>query len=154
MKDFEQIARKMLTPVAQKYGLKFAALDGDEFFLIGQGFAFWVFADPRDGADVWYVTIDNSGNVLTYTLMYLMEERFTSEDSANYGDPNSLDERVSADLRTAAAWLMNKCQDVLTGDKSWLQGYPDDGDYSRHVTKFLAPYFIAQGYPVIVREDR
>ena len=154
MKDYEQIARKMFTPLVQKYDLKFAALDGDEFFLIGQGFAFWVFIDPRDGADVWYVAIDKSGNVLTYTLMYLMEERFTSEDSANYGDPNSLDERVSADLRTDAAWLLNKCQDVLTGDKSWLQGYPDDGDYSRHVTKFLAPYFRAQGYPVIVREDR
>lgn len=153
MKDYEQIARKMFTPLIQKYDLKFAALDGDEFFLIGQGFAFWVFVDPRDGADVWYVTIDNSGNVLTYTLMYLMEERFTSEDSAIYGDPKTLDEHVVADMRVAAAWLMNKCQDILTGDKSWLYRYSDDGDYSRHVTKFLAPYFRAQGYPIIVREE-
>lgn len=122
MKNYEQIARKMFTPLAQNYGQEFAALDGDEFFLIGQGFALWVFVDPKDGADVWYVTIDNAGNVLTYTLMYLMEERFTSEDSTVYGDPKTLDERVAADMRTAAAWLKNKCQDILTGDKSWLQG--------------------------------
>jgi hypothetical protein len=146
MKDFEAIARKFYEPLAEKYNLQFAALDGDEFFLIGKGYAFWIFVDPRDGADVWYVSIDHSGNPQTHTLMYLKVERFTDEDSAVYGKPVTMGEIMIAGLRADAAWLMNRCQDLLTGDKTWLKGYKDQGDYSRHVARFLKPYFEKQGY--------
>jgi len=155
MKDYEPIARRMFTPLAQTYDLKFAALDGDEFFLIGQGFALWIFIDLRDmRSDFWYVSVDNNGIVLTYTMMYIQKERFDYQNSDVFGKPTTFDERIEANLRVDSYWLMNKFQDILMGDKSWLQGYPDNGDYSRHVTKFLAPYFRAQGYPVIVREDK
>lgn len=153
MNNFETIARNIYEPVRSKYKLQFEILDHDEFFLIGHGFALWIFIDPRDGADTWYVSIDSNGNVLTYTLMYIMEERFTHFDSASYGNPTTFDGRIEADMRVDSSWLMNKCQDILSGDKEWLKGYKDDGDYSHHVTEFLAPYFRAQGYPVIIREE-
>ncbi len=43
MKNYEPIAREIFTQLTQEYGLQFEAFDGDEFFLIGQGFALWVF---------------------------------------------------------------------------------------------------------------
>ena len=152
MKDYESTARREFTPIANEYDLEFAALDDKEFFLIGQGFALWIFIDLRDGADVWYVNIDNTGNIFTYTLMYLMEERFTSEDSSIYGDPKTLDERVVADIGADAAWIIKRCKDIITGDKTWLQNYQGKGHYNNKVTKFLAPYFRKQGYPVKIRE--
>lgn len=153
MKDYKTIAYEIFTPLAKKYNLKFTALDGDEFFLIGRGFALWIFIDPRDRrSDVWYVSVDNNGNVLTYTLMYIMKERFDAQNAKIYGNPSTFDEHIEANLRVDAAWLMNKFQDILSGDKTWLLGYQDNGDYSRHVTRFLAPYFREQGYTVILKE--
>lgn len=154
MRNFEPFAREVFTPLTREYSLQFAALNGYEFFLIGRGFALWVFIDPRDmRSDVWYVTVDDNGDVLTHTLMYIQKERFDPQNASIFGHPSTFDERIEANLRVDAAWLMNKFQDILSGDKTWLQGYQDDGDYSRHVAKFLAPYFKTQGYSVTVREE-
>ena len=114
MKDYEPIARKMFTPLAEKYGLKFAAFDGDDFFLIGKGFALWIFIDPRDVRSyVWYVSVDD--NVLTYTLMYIQKERFDPRNASVFGNPLTFDERIEANLRVDTFWLMNKIQDILSG---------------------------------------
>ncbi len=154
MKSFEIMAYKTFEPLAQKYNLQFKGLNQDEFFLIGNGFALWIFVDPRDvRSDVWYVTLDHNGNILTFTLMYLMKERLDQEDSKIFGSPTTFEERISANMRVDSAWLMNKCKDILSGDKNWLEGYPDQGDYSRHVANFLAPYFRAQGYEVNLRNQ-
>jgi hypothetical protein len=150
MKDYIPIAREIYASLVRRYGLQLAALNNGEFFLVGHGFSLWISIDPRDGADTWYVSVDNSGNILTYTLMYLMDERFTQQDSTIYGNPTTLDEHVIADMRTDAAWLSSKCHDLLSGDKKWLHGYKGKGHTSRHVTRFLAPYFKKQGYPVII----
>lgn len=149
MENYESIAYEIYSPIINKYGFQFAAFDNEEFFLIGRGFALWVFVDRRDRrADTWYVSVNNSGNVLTYTLMYINKQRFTSEDRAHYGKPTTLDDYIEADMRVITAGLLNRCQDILTGDKTWLHGYQDDGDYSRHVARFLKPYFEEQGYYV------
>jgi len=152
LKNYETIVRETYSPLIKQYNLEFAAMDNDEFFLIGHGFALWVTVDPRDEAKTWYVSIDKNGELKTYTMMYISKERFTAEDRALYGNPTSFDERVTAIFKIKCSGFMNHCQDILSGDKTWLQGYQDDGDYSRHVTKFLAPYFRKQGYPVKIRE--
>lgn len=153
MKSYEPLVREIYAPLVKRYNLQFAALDNDEFFLVGYGFALWVFIDPKDRrADTWYVSIDNSGDVLTYTLLYINKERFTPEERTFYGNPITFDDHIAGDMRVLNMGLLNRCQDILTGDKTWLKGYQGKGHYSRHVTKFLTPYFKAQGYPVIARE--
>jgi hypothetical protein len=152
MKEYEAVARTLYAPLLERYALKFVAQDSSSFFLIGNGFALQIILDPRDGEETWYISIDNSGNVLKHKLMYLMVDRFTKDDAKIYGKPTSLDDRMYAEMRTDAVFLLNKCQDILSGDKSWLLGYQDKGDYNNNVAKFLAPYFQAQGYPVMVKE--
>lgn len=153
MKNYELIAREIYAPLINGYNLQFASLNNWEFFLIGKGFALQISLDPRDGEDTWYVSVNSDGNVLTYKLMYLMVERFTSQDSENYGNPATLDERMTTEMRTDAAFILNKCKDILSGDKSWLHNYKGKGYYNREVARFLAPYFREQGYPVSVSED-
>ena len=154
MTNFEPIARRLFAPLAKEYNLQFEPLDEEEFFLIGNGFALWIFIDPRDmRSDVWYVAVDDNGNMLTYTLMYIQKNRFDPNNKKIFGNPSTYDERIEANLRVDAAWLANKFQDILGGDKTWLKGYQGKGHYNRNIEKYLAPYFRAQGYPVIIKED-
>jgi hypothetical protein len=124
MKDYAPMARKIYAPVMEQYGLQFGATHETEFFLIGKGFALWVFLDMRDASsDTWYVSIDDNGNIMTYTLMYRMEKSLKPEDMAYYGKPETLDGHIAANMRVDVAWLLNRCPDLLSGDKAWLQGY-------------------------------
>jgi hypothetical protein len=154
MYNYEQMARKIYAPVMEQYGLQFAPNDDQQFFLIGKGFALWIFVLPREArSDLWYVSADQNGSILTYTLMYRMKETFTSEDSAYFGDPKTYESSIAAYMRAHTAWLLNRCPDLLSGDKAWLMGYEGKAHYSRHVARFLAPYFREQGYNIVLREE-
>jgi hypothetical protein len=149
MRDYEKIVHECYDPLIKQYEYQFAKYDGDEFFLIGDGFALYVFVDRRDRrADVWYVSLDSSGNIKTHTLMYIQKQRYKQEDFALYGDPKDIDGRIRSDMIVASAGLLNHCQDILSGDTNWLKNYADTGTYSRHIARFLKLYFESQGYYV------
>lgn len=154
MESYEAMAHDCYMPLIRGYGFEFAILDGDEFFLIGNGFALYIFVDRQDRrADVWYVLPNSKGEILAYTLMYIQKNRYTQEDFSLYGNPNSVDEKIKSDMRVDVSGLMNRCQDILTGDTSWLKNYPGEGSFSRHITRFLAPYFRRQGYYLKLIEE-
>ena len=154
MENYEGMARNCYASLMKDYGLRFAAFDNDEFFLVGNRFAIYVFVDRRDRrSDAWYVLLNNEGDILTYTLMYIQKDRYEQKDYALYGDPNSVDERIKSDMVVNASGLRNRCQDILSGDTNWLTNYPGQGTHSRHIARFLAPYFQQQGYYVKSTEE-
>ena len=152
MQDYSSVVQRLYKPIIDKYGFQFVQLDGDEMFLIGNGFALYVFVDPRDGSNTWYVSLDIDGNITARTLDYIFAQRLTEDDRNRhlvvYGQPQNIFERVIADLNISNIGLLNHCHDILSGDRKWLQNYPDQGDYSRHIARFLAPYFQQQGHYV------
>jgi hypothetical protein len=158
LNDYAEIVKRSFTPTIRQYGLQFAQLDGDEMFLVGKGYALYVFIDRRDRrGDVWYISLDSEGIIRTHTLMYVFADRFTSIDRDAAGQPLpqlATDEYISATFRVANHGLLNHCHDILSGDSTWLRGYQDEkGDYSRHVARFLAPYFQKQGHYVKLLEE-
>lgn len=48
-------------------------------------------------------------------------QRFTAEDRENYGHPVTVKDRLLGSLSVYASGLVNRCRDVLSGDKSWLE---------------------------------
>ena len=151
LNDYADIVKKCLAPTIRQYSFRFAQLDGDEMFLIGKGFALYVFIDRRDRrGDIWYVSLDSKGIIRIHTLMYIYADRFTSVDRNAAGHPlpqEATDEYIAATFRVANQGFLNHCHDILSGDRMWLNGYKDqEGDYSRHVARFLKPYFESQGY--------
>lgn len=156
--DYAELVKRSLAPMIRQYGFQFAQLDGDEMFLIGKGFALYVFIDRRDRrGDIWYVSLDPKGIIRAHTLMYVFADRFTSMDRAAAGYPlpqEATDEYIATTFRVANKGLLDHCHDILSGDKTWLNGYQDqEGEYSRHIARFLAPYFRRQGYYVKLREE-
>ncbi len=143
------MVREYYSPIINQYKLQFEKLDGDEFFLIGKGFALNVFIDRSDRrSDVLFVSLDENGIIKTHSLMDVMEQRFDEHDSSCYGNPSSADEQVKGYIRFDVSGLLRHCHDILSGDPNWVNQIIAGGSYSRHVAKFLAPYFKAQEYNV------
>lgn len=150
-RDYTAIVQQCLTPIIQRYNFTFAPLDGDEMFLIGNGFALYAFVNWKEFySDLWYVSLDDKGVIRTYSLMYIEKERMTQADRDKYlnvhGMPKNFDENVQATFSIICIGYLNHCHDILSGDTKWLQDYPEQGTYSRHVARFLKPYFESQGY--------
>jgi len=157
-RDYTTIVKLCLTPLIQKYNLTSIPFDKDEMFLMGKGFALYAFVNWKEFySDLWYVTIDDNGVIRTYSLMYLEKERITQDDRnqylIKYGMPKTFDEKVFATYSIICIGYQNHCQDILSGDKQWLQNYPDKGYYNPQIAKFLAPYFRQQGYNVKLIEE-
>lgn len=153
MKDFGSSVQRLYKTIIEEYRFTIAQLNEDKIFLIGNGFALYVFVDPRDGSNTWYVSLSADGNIIVRTLDYIFADRITKEDRNQYlsvhGQPQNMFEEVVADLSISNIGLLNHCHDILSGDTQWLQNYPDEGDYSRRqIADFLAPYFRRQGYYV------
>jgi len=157
LQSYENMVRTCYATLIKQYDLKFAVYDRDEFFMIGDGFALYTFVDLRDRrGDTWYVSLSQDGTIRVHTLMYISKERFTQQDRAVVGKVDFLDtsdEYIEATFKVKCVGFLNHCHDILSGDTKWLQDYPDQGDYSRHVARFLAPYFQGQGYYVKLREE-
>ena len=157
MEDYSSLVKRLYKTIIDKYRFTFAQLDGDEMFLVGNGFALYVFVDPRDGSNTWYASLDADGNIVVRTLDYMFADRLTKDDRNQYlfvhGQPQGMFERVVADLSISNIGLLNHCHDILSGDAKWLHNYPDQGTHSRHVARFLKPYFESQGYYVAPAPD-
>lgn len=154
MRDYEKWVRECYSPIIDKYKYQFMKKDSDEFFLIGNGFALYIFIDRCDRrTDVWFVSIDKNGSVKTHNLMEVMKERFDDYDSSCYGNPESPDEQVLGYMRFDVSGLSRHCQDILSGDPLWVNKIIPEGNYNRHVAHFLAPFFRKQGFTVNTAEE-
>ena len=149
MQEYEIMVKECYAPIIQKYNLQFIKYNDYTFFLVGYGFAFWVFANTREErGETWYISINEKGEILRYSLMYIDIGRFTKEDRAFVGNPTTIDEHIEVYFRIYCKGLMNRCDDILSGKKEWLKDYPSKGSKSNYIPKFLKPYFEEQGFIV------
>ena len=149
MQDYEMMVRECYSQIIDQYKFLFKKYDKDEFFLIGSGFALYIFVDRRDRmSDVWFVSLDKHGAIKTHNLMNVKENRFDDYDSSCYGKPSTSDEQVKGYMCFDASGLIRHCHDILSGDPLWINQIIMKGTFSRHVARYLAPYFQQQGYYV------
>ena len=99
LENYESMVRTCYAPLMEQYNLSFAAYGGDQFFLIGNGFALYTFIDRMDRrGDTSYVSLSADGIIRTHTLMYISKERFTQKDRAIGRTPKTIDERIEVTL--------------------------------------------------------
>ena len=116
----------------EKYDLKVVSVDDSEALVVGQKYALR-FATDRDALNVTYLERNSHGQISAYTLRPLVMQKFMPEDRAAYGNPITIEEKLSASLNVYASGLEKRCQDLLRGDKSWLRN--DWEDVASVVTK-------------------
>ena len=119
--DLASMLAAKLSASIEEFDLKVVRIDATEALLIGANYALQFSAD-RDGIEsLMYIERGRRGQLSAYTLRPLIAQRFTQEDSARYGNPETIKERLLASLSVYASGLESRCRDVLGGEKSWLK---------------------------------
>jgi hypothetical protein len=117
--DLGALAAEELARLVGEYGLRLISLDSYEVFLMGPGYVL-DFAADREGVELSYIECGDKGQLTAYTMRPLIMKRFRPEDRENFGSPITLRDRWAAALRVYAAGLRNRCQDVLKGERGWI----------------------------------
>lgn len=119
MFDFRAEAQKHFLGVASKHGLAIKPVDESEVLLLGEGFSIAIAYD-RDGVEVNYIEDTGRGLRSHRLTNFLGTQRFTADDRAHYGSPATGADRILASMRVFASGLEHRCEDILSGDKTWL----------------------------------
>lgn len=109
-----------LGPLNDGFRMKVVRVSETEALLVGSGYALRFSAD-RDGLELSYIERTGREQLASYTLRPLVMQRFTPSDRAGYSDQALLEGRLVASVRVYASGLVNRCCDVLAGDKAWLR---------------------------------
>jgi hypothetical protein len=118
--EFIAEALQLTAPLTARYGLQPVPAADDVFLLVGRDFAVQLTAD-FDTTHVAYVDAGPAGRARVVGLdAYLQDHRFTPEDRARFGQPVGRVAHVLAALRVLVSGLLNRCDDILRGDRAWL----------------------------------
>jgi hypothetical protein len=118
--DLASMLSYKLATIISDFKMKVGRVDDFEAVLVADEYSL-LFSFDREGVDVKYVDTSLNGDLLVYTLRSVVMERFTADDRAHYGKPQTMNERILASLSVYSSGLSNTCRDVLAGDKGWLK---------------------------------
>lgn len=107
--------------VISRHHLHALPFDQTEVLLIGNGYALSI-SYSREGVEVGYVEPIGEGTFVFHRITNMLGmQRFLADDRKLFGNPaHTVEEQVRASLRVIAAGLLNRCSDILSGDKAWL----------------------------------
>lgn len=120
MSDFLDEVEALLQEPAREFGLVLAALTRTDVALVGDTYAILLSAG-LDDVDVTYVEISPDGRLDAYNIGTWIGRRFLPADRVLFDAPVGRAEYVRAALRVVASGLVNRCADILGGDRTWLR---------------------------------
>ena len=116
--DLVKSVRNHLGIAISQYHLRTVAVTNEDVLLVGQGYALEF---VRDFDDVSLRLIEPCKEQLEsrwYSANMLLLERSTRSPRSPFESPQSLDERPDSCTITIATILVERCQDILSGDFS------------------------------------
>lgn len=120
MSGFVGDASELLAEPAHRFGLTLVPADASTLLLVGSDYAVLVGSD-FDQVIVSFVDTAAPAHPRAYGVTtYVVTQRLTPADSALFGEPTTLSDRLRASLRVLASGLANRCADILSGDRAWL----------------------------------
>lgn len=148
MGDYESIARDFFKKVLSRYNLKFIRIDEDSFALVGWRFAIGLYLS-LDGVTLVYILPNADGSLDEYWFDTYISKKFDDNDQFGIGNPQTINEIIIAELKISASGLLNHCENILQGDKSWMKDFMQDrsgGTYkaNEEVVGALGPIFDKQ----------
>jgi len=118
--DLVESVRNHLGIAIYQHRLTTVAVTNEDVLLVGQGYALDF---SRDFDDVSLRLIEPCKEKMEpkwYSANMLLLERSTRSPRPPVESSQSLDERLDSCTRTIATVLVERCQDILSGDFSWL----------------------------------
>lgn len=121
MMDFKTEVEQHFKEVISRYQMQAVPFDQSEVLLVGKDFALSVSYD-REGVEIGYIEPASEGAFAYHRITNMLGiHRFLPDDRKLFGNPaNTVEDQVRASLRVIASGLTNRCVDILSGDRAWL----------------------------------
>jgi len=120
--DLVKSVRNHLGIAISQYHLTTVTVTNEDVLLVGQGYALEFVRDFDDVSLRLIEPCKEKMEPMWYSANMLLLERSTRSPRPPFESPQSLDERLDFRTRTIATILVERCQDILSGDFSWLHG--------------------------------
>ncbi|MDD3224283.1 MAG: hypothetical protein PHX70_06180 [Clostridium sp.] len=122
MNDYEEIIKNIYKNILENYDLKYIPINDFSIALVGWKFAIIVEVS-RDGVTLSYIMPDENGVLVEYWFDSFISSKFESSDRKDIGNPKTINEIITAELKISAKGLVNHWEDILRGDRRWIIDY-------------------------------
>lgn len=120
MMDFKQEVEQHFKEAISRYQMRVVPFDQSEVLLVGQDFSLSVSHD-RESVEICYIEPTTRGAFAFYRITNMLGmHRFLPNDRKLFGNPSNTEEQVRASLRVISSGLTNRCADILSGNREWL----------------------------------
>ncbi len=120
---------KYMEKVIKKYNMNCVKLNKLSSILYND-YCYLIINIDRFGVDFIYV-FEEEGEILGYECSNYLCMRFDDVDRQNLLQETKAGDAVKNELIVIANGWVNKCEDVLTGEKDWIQKYEKSPFYSK-----------------------
>ena len=120
--DYEVFFKRKFKSIIDKYSMIYTAFDKDQFAIAGKGFAL-IFTIHLGEVSIRYVMPNSQGGLEVYNFDLFIVGKFDANDRKGVKEAVTNEEAVSNEIIIMARGLMNHWQDLLQGNKSWIEEY-------------------------------
>lgn len=145
----ENIIKSKFEKIIDIYHFEYVKIRNSCWALVGMGFAITLTVG-RDGATISYIMPNQHGEIYELDFDTYISRKFDKDDRKGIGKPKNLYETAVAELEIASRGLVSHWDNLLRGDKSWMEDYSKDlfGGFPRkadvYTIKALKPIFDIQ----------
>ncbi len=158
MLDYENIIQTVFDQIIKQYCFKLIIKDDEQSFLLAKDFVLSIFTSV-EGVNISYITYNDEKmpELIRYKLPF--DTRVTDDDrliffgrkfetsEQYYRNFQTNNERLFNSLKFEATMLVKRFDDVLKGDRMWLEKYKDKKRYPEEkvypkVAQFLTSIWI------------
>ena len=123
--EFATKKESILKPLAEAYGLRYCPLD-DDVALVGKDFAI-IFYFGRGETDIVY-WLFNGNEMIEYPFDSFIVSTGNDQDREGVEFKDGLYEHNLSDLQVLVNILQNHWQEILKGNRAWLELYQQSED--------------------------
>ncbi len=123
----EGVVEDVFASLCREYGLRVARISPREVLLIAQGYAIYFFTEPneKDCISIKYLDLsDHPDGMMNYDLGLFLCAKRSAVSPATETPSCSQEQEMRAGFQLISEHLQAKAEDVLRGEKDWLNDYP------------------------------
>ena len=122
MTNYQELITNIFKEIIEKYNFKIVEINEHSIALVRDKFAI-IIVISRDGTTLKYVMEDEEGEIVEYKFDSFISTKFDSNDRSGVGNPVTIKDIIIAELEISARGLVNHWDNILTGDKKWINEY-------------------------------
>jgi hypothetical protein len=125
MENYYQSVNQLFKEIILQYNLRLIQISSSAIALVGWRFAI-ILCFSLEGVDLDYVIPNTVNELDVYHCNYFWGKKFDENDRKIIIKPSTIHDHIMAELETSAKGLANHWDNVLSGDKGWINEFKNE----------------------------